>query len=168
MKRIAELHTPPPATNLLPEHRRLLLSHRNISFDAICANSYSALDPHTYTSGQWLRHDKLKRDARYIKFDFDELCKKVIELCNGAASIRSYEKKEGGFNRVFIFTCDNGERIVARLPTRVAGPPRLTISSEVATIKHREFKCPSGQYIVAGLHFRPSSVLYYCANTNDS
>ncbi|KAL8913538.1 MAG: hypothetical protein Q9172_007260 [Xanthocarpia lactea] len=82
----------------------------------------TSLDPHTYTSGRWLRRDKSERDARYIKFDFDELRKKVIELCHGAASIASYEKKEGGFNRIFIFSCDNGQRVVARLPTRVAGP----------------------------------------------
>lgn len=103
---------------------------------------YSALDPHNYTSGRWLRHDKLQRDARYINFDFDKLCKKVIELCHGATSVTSYEKNEGGFNRVFIFTCDNGQRIVARLPTRVAGPPGLTTNSEVATIKYRGYGFP--------------------------
>ena len=106
------------------------------------ANSYSVLDPHTYTNGRWLRRDKLERDARYIKFDFDELRKRVIELCHGAASITNYEKKEGGFNRVFIFTCDNGKRLVARLPTQVAGPCRLTTHSEVATIKYSEYECP--------------------------
>ena len=34
-------------------------------------------------------------------------------------------------------------RIVARLPTSVAGPPRLTTSSEVATINYRGLKMPS-------------------------
>lgn len=94
-----------------------------------------------------LRRDKLERDARYIKFNFDELRKRVIELCYGAASITSYEKKEGGFNRIFIFTCDNGKRIVARLPTRVAGPLKLTTNSKVAIIKHRESERP---FYVAG------------------
>jgi hypothetical protein len=51
-----------------------------------------------------------------------------------------YEKKEGGFNRVFIFTTDNAKRVIARLPSKLAGPPRLTTNSEVATIKYREFK----------------------------
>ncbi|MCJ1382441.1 hypothetical protein MMC17_005554 [Xylographa soralifera] len=101
MKHTAEFHTPQPAIN---------------------PPSEDPLDPHTYTSGRWLRHDKLERDARYIKFDFDELRKRVVELCHGASSITSYEKNEGGFNRVFIFTCDNGKRVIARLPTRVAGP----------------------------------------------
>ena len=98
-----------------------------------------AFDPHSYTTGRWLRNDKEQRQGRYISFDYDRLRKRVIELSPGAKAITRCEKSEGGFNRVFIFTCDNGKRIVARLPTRVAGPARLTTNSEVATIKYREF-----------------------------
>lgn len=101
---------------------------------------YTGLDPHVYTSGRWLRRDKPERDSRYISFDFDALCKRVVELCPGAVSITTYDKKEGGFNRVFIFTTDNAKRVVARLPFTLAGPPKLTTNSEVATIEYREFK----------------------------
>lgn len=106
----------------------------------MCAYTDAGLDPYSYTSGRWLRHDKLERDSRYIGFDFDALRKRVIDLCPGAVSIASCEKKEGGYNRIFIFTCDNTRRVVARLPTPVAGPPRLTTNSEVATITFRKFK----------------------------
>lgn len=34
---------------------------------------------------------------------------------------------------------NDGKRVVARLPTRITGPPRLTTNSEVATIKYCEF-----------------------------
>ena len=105
---------------------------------AIHADMSADLDPYAYTSGRWLRNDKLERDARFIKFNFDALCKRVVELCPGAGSIESCEKKEGGFNRVFVFTCDNARRVVAKLPTMVAGPPRLTTNSEVATITYCE------------------------------
>jgi hypothetical protein len=98
------------------------------------------LDPHSYTSGRWLRRDKLERDSRYISFDFDALCRRVIELCPVAASIARYDKKEGGYNRVLIFTTDNAQRIVARLPFGLAGPARLTTNSEVDTIKYCECK----------------------------
>lgn len=97
-------------------------------------------DPHNYTSGRWLHHDSLQRKARYINFDFDKLCSKVIKLCPGAKSITSYSKIEGGYNRVFIFRTDNAQRIVARLPFAVAGPARLSTSSEVATIKYLQAK----------------------------
>lgn len=101
---------------------------------------YTGLDPHIYTGGRWLRRDKLECDSRYISFDFDALCRRIVELCPGALSLATYNKKEGGFNRVFIFTTDNVKRVAARLPFAPAGPPRLTTNSEVATIKYREFK----------------------------
>lgn len=73
-------------------------------------------DPYLYTSGRWLNRDRLQRDARVVNFNFPALCEKVIALCPGAIEIQSFEKKEGGFNRVFIFQMDNGKRIVARIP----------------------------------------------------
>lgn len=93
---------------------------------------------YTYTSGHWLHRDQEQRDARYIGFDFDQLRKKVIGLYRGANKVTSCHKHEGGFNRVFVFTLDHTQRVVARLPTHIAGPPKLTTSSEVATIEYRE------------------------------
>ncbi|KAG5294078.1 hypothetical protein I7I50_04696 [Histoplasma capsulatum G186AR] len=101
---------------------------------------YEGFDPHTYTGGRWLRHDKLERDSRYIKFNFSALCQRVLELCPGAESITSYQKTEGGFNRVFIFTLSNAKRVVARLPFTLAGPSKLATTSEVATIKYLQAK----------------------------
>ncbi|KAF2806520.1 uncharacterized protein BDZ99DRAFT_501336 [Mytilinidion resinicola] len=106
------------------------------SEQSIASQSLDPLDPHAYTSGRWLRRDTSERESRYITFDFDALCEKVLTCSHGAASIISYEKKEGGFNRVFIFTLDNAKRVVARLPFKLAGPPRLTTTSEVATIRY--------------------------------
>ena len=102
-------------------------------------NVDTGLDPYTYTSGRWLRSDELERESRFIGFDFDALCRRVIELCPDVSFITSYDKKEGGFNRVFIFHTDNAKRIVAKLPFALAGPSRLTTNSEVATIKYRTF-----------------------------
>ena len=106
-----------------------------------CAREDPGLDPYTDTSGRRLRHDKLERDARYLNFDFDALRERVIDLCPGAVCIAAYEKKEEGYNRVFIFTCDNARRIVARLPTSSAKPARLTTNSEVVTIKLGQSSC---------------------------
>ena len=95
-----------------------------------------ALDPYIYTTGRWLKQDVLERESRYIRFDFAALCQKVVKVCRGADRVIRYEKKEGGFNRSFIFIMDSGEQIVARLPTCIAGPPRLTTNSEVATMTY--------------------------------
>jgi hypothetical protein len=98
--------------------------------------NFKAADPYRYTSGRWLNRDKLQREARYLKFDFPALCKKAVNACSGATKVIRYEKKEGGFNRVFILYLDNGERVVARVPFRIAGPRGLITNSEVATMAY--------------------------------
>jgi hypothetical protein len=98
-----------------------------------------ALYPKLYTSGRWLHRDEEQHASRYINFDFQALCEKVLILHPEASHIVSYEKKEGGYNKVFIFLLNNGKRIVARLPTRAAGPRTLTTNSEVATIAYGRF-----------------------------
>ncbi|KAG9244616.1 hypothetical protein BJ878DRAFT_534450 [Calycina marina] len=95
-----------------------------------------ATDPYNYTTGHWLNRDLLQREARYVKFDFPALCKKAVDTCSGATKVIRYKKKEGGFNRVFIPYLDNGERVVARGPFRIAGPRRLVTNSEVATMTY--------------------------------
>lgn len=72
------------------------------------------------------------------KFDFDALCRRVLELTPEADVITACQKIEGGFNRVFIFHLNNAKRIVARLPFTLAGPARLTTASDVATVKYCE------------------------------
>lgn len=42
---------------------------------------------------------------------------------------------EGGFNRTFLITMKDGEEVIARLPYPVAFPSRLTVASEVATLR---------------------------------
>ncbi|KAI9759312.1 MAG: hypothetical protein M4579_002441 [Chaenotheca gracillima] len=93
-------------------------------------------DPYNYTTGRWLHCDKLERESRYINFNFDALCEKVVAFCPGGVSITGCEKKEGGFNRAFIYSLDNGTQAVARLPFPIAGPRRLITNSEVATISY--------------------------------
>lgn len=95
-----------------------------------------ATDPYLYTTGRWLNRDKLQREARYRKFDFPGLCEKAVNTCSGATKVIRYEKKEGGFNRVFILHLDNGERVIARVPFRIAGPRGLITNSEVATMAY--------------------------------
>ncbi|KAL4934101.1 uncharacterized protein BDV17DRAFT_285840 [Aspergillus undulatus] len=98
------------------------------------------LEPCAYTSGRWLRHDRQQIDSRHISLNFDALCQQVIELCPGARSIVGCRKIEGGFNAAFIFTLDNDQKLVAKLPFRPAGPARLTIGSEIATIQYLQEK----------------------------
>jgi hypothetical protein len=54
----------------------------------------------------------------------------------GAREIVACGKIEGGFNRVFVIEFDNGEKLVAKVPMRFAGPAALTTMSEVATMAY--------------------------------
>ncbi|EDN08148.1 predicted protein [Histoplasma mississippiense (nom. inval.)] len=90
--------------------------------------------------GRWLNRDELERNSRQIQFDFTALCDRAIRVCPGATKVVGYEKREGGFNRVFIFAMDNGSCVVARLPTSIAGAPKLTTNSEVATMTYLKTK----------------------------
>ncbi|KAF2272072.1 uncharacterized protein EI97DRAFT_496856 [Westerdykella ornata] len=101
-------------------------------------------DIFNYTSGRWLRQDGQERLSRAITFDFETLCGRLQAVCPGARSVKSFEKKEGGFNRIFIFTMENSRQIVVKLPYTLAGPSGRNIRSEVATIKYlqRHTKIP--------------------------
>ncbi|RAK97240.1 uncharacterized protein BO80DRAFT_415183 [Aspergillus ibericus CBS 121593] len=113
----------------------------NLRAGGVATNSTPVgFDPYTYTDGRWLHRDALQRESRRIVFNFPALCERVISLCPGATEIVNCEKKDGGFNRVFLFTVDTGCRVVARLPTSIAGPPRLTTNSEVATMIYLQSK----------------------------
>jgi hypothetical protein len=93
-------------------------------------------DFHNYTRGRWLINDALERQARYLSFNHKELCTIVLSKSPGANCIISTERKDGSNSRILIFSLDNGKNVVAKLPTYVAGPKRLTSSSEVATMEY--------------------------------
>ncbi|PCG97968.1 Hypothetical protein PENO1_022810 [Penicillium occitanis (nom. inval.)] len=101
--------------------------------------SSGEFDPHHYTSGRWLRNDQKEREMRYIEFDFDALCVRILALCPGAGSISDCEKIEGGFNRVFIFTLDNSQRIVARQPFTLAGPSHIIMEHAEGVQLHKKW-----------------------------
>lgn len=52
-------------------------------------------------------------------------------------AVRSWQKKEGGFNRIFIMNLDSGSKLVAKIPHPGVGlPQRRATASEVATIAY--------------------------------
>ncbi|KAF2221656.1 kinase-like domain-containing protein [Elsinoe ampelina] len=98
---------------------------------------HQAHDPYHYSCGRWLRDDTARRQARHMKFNFQLLCDRVVKLSPGATAVKSWHKKEGGFNRVFIMDLDSGARLVARVPYPDVGLPQtLSTASEVATIAY--------------------------------
>ncbi|OBT97161.2 hypothetical protein VE01_04869 [Pseudogymnoascus verrucosus] len=43
---------------------------------------------------------------------------------------------EGGFSKAFLMKRENGTEVIAKLPCRNAGPPKLTTASEVAVLQY--------------------------------
>lgn len=93
-----------------------MVSPMNDNMSIIDNNRTLGFDAHSYTSGRWLWNDKHQRQMRRIDLNFDKLCQRIVDLFNGTKSVKDYEKKVGGFNRVFICIMDDSLRIVARLP----------------------------------------------------
>src|SRR3954447_7668020 len=48
--------------------------------------------------------------------------------------IRIIKLVDGGFNKIFLLTMDDGYEVIARIPTPIAGPPHYMTASEVATM----------------------------------
>ncbi|SMQ47571.1 unnamed protein product [Zymoseptoria tritici ST99CH_3D7] len=97
-------------------------------------------DPYSYSRGRWLDQNEQRQKARRIEFSFDALLDVAVNCSKSAREVVACEKREGGFNRVFIVELDNGEKVVAKVPMRFAGPPALTTMSEVATLRYVKSK----------------------------
>ena len=60
----------------------------------------------------------------------------AVKHSEGAREVVACEKREGGFNRIFIIEFDNGAKVAAKVPMPHAGPNALMTMSEVATLKY--------------------------------
>jgi len=96
-----------------------------------------AFDPQAYTDGRWLHRNDERQEARRLQFNFDALLDVAIDRSPGATRVVSCEKQggRGSLNHGFAIRLDNGKCVIARLPTKMAGLPRTTVSSEVATLQ---------------------------------
>ncbi len=87
-----------------------------------------------YTSGRWLWNEEEQLSARFRRFNVEQL-KQTAARSVGAKSCTSIEKiGQGGYNKVFRLTTDDGRAVIARIPNPNAGPAFLTTASEVATM----------------------------------
>ena len=123
----------------IPRHVKLLLhvpcyqAYTSIRAISTSPDSYSH-DFFHYTSGRWLWDEEKQFQARYKPFNISKL-QNVAVTSIGAQACQSMVKLgEGGFNKVFRLTMDNGSIVIARIPNPDAGNPGKTIASEVATM----------------------------------
>lgn len=87
-----------------------------------------------YTSGRWLWDEEQQLLDRYIVFDAGELQRVAARSVEANACLDMKKCGEGGYNKVFRLTMDNGMVVIARIPNPNAGPAGYTTASEVATM----------------------------------
>jgi hypothetical protein len=115
------------------------LQRRPFSTNGTFPNIPSQLDAPqefcNYTSGRWIYNEREQLKARRIIFSVEGLKSAAAKALGVPNSFDMTKLGEGLFNRAFLLSNSDGPDVVARLPTSVAGPKRLTTASEVATIK---------------------------------
>lgn len=88
----------------------------------------------TYTSGRYLYNEKLRLAERCVRFNVPAL-NHIAANSVGRRSVTGIQKlAEGGFNRVFLLTMDDGFEVIPKLPYSPTAPTSLCTESEVATL----------------------------------
>ncbi|KAI7251765.1 Uracil-regulated protein, partial [Hortaea werneckii] len=91
-------------------------------------------DFYLYTSGRWLWDEESRLQERYKEFNVPGLKSLAAKACGAQSCISMVKLAEGGFNKVFRLDMDNGEVVMARMPTPIVGPISKVLASEVATM----------------------------------
>ena len=87
-----------------------------------------------YTSGRWLWDEEQQLLDRYKVFNVEELQRVAAASVEAHACLDIQKHGEGGYNKVFRLTMDNGMVVIARIPNPNARPAGYMTASEVATM----------------------------------
>lgn len=92
------------------------------------------------TSGRWLWAEEARLRERYKKFNVPGLEQIAAEASGAQTCVSITKLAEGGFNKVFQLSMDNGSVVIARIPNPNVGPASKVIASEVATMDFVSFR----------------------------
>lgn len=100
---------------------------------------YSSIDNNlfSYTSGRYLFNESLRRQERHVPFaveSFKELAAQGVESGHHGKVTKMAKFAEGGFNRVFLLTMEDGFEAIAKIPYKIALPRYYATASEAATL----------------------------------
>ncbi|EGE01928.1 phosphotransferase enzyme family protein [Trichophyton equinum CBS 127.97] len=87
----------------------------------------------TYTSRRFLYNEQRRLEERRVSVNVAAL-KDTAEKYVGHGKIACLQKLvEGGFNRIFLLTSEDGFQTIAKIPYTITVPKKYTTASEVAT-----------------------------------
>ena len=124
--------TPPKA------HRQALQTSRHLRDMSSASTTKQVWDEDLfrYTSGRWIYNEAKRLEERRLDFNVPALIEAATASVNRPQEqFQSIRKlAEGGFNRVFELTMQDGLKLIARVPYPVTQPKILATASEVATM----------------------------------
>ncbi|KDQ10628.1 hypothetical protein BOTBODRAFT_163507, partial [Botryobasidium botryosum FD-172 SS1] len=88
-----------------------------------------------YTSGRWLYGEKRRLQERYLEFDVSALKRIAAEAVDRETCVRMEKIAEGGYNRIFCLTMEDGFEVIARFPYPSTVPAFYATASEIATLR---------------------------------
>lgn len=121
------LHIPRSMGSITFRQRSELLT---ISGQPICREK-----PFEYSNGRFLINEADALARRYLAFNIDELCS-IASTVGSKSRVHEVEKMEGGFSKALLMGKMDGTEVVAKLPFRIAGPPKYTTAAEVAVLQY--------------------------------
>ncbi|KAK3710721.1 Phosphotransferase enzyme [Vermiconidia calcicola] len=91
-------------------------------------------DYYRFTGGRWLWAEEARLLERYKKFSVPGLKHLAAEAVGARSCVSIFKLAEGGFNKIFRLSMDNGSVVIARIPNPNVGPAFKVMASEVATM----------------------------------
>lgn len=79
-------------------------------------------------------NERKRMAERYVRFNVPELMHIAAIAVGRHRCVDIVKVTEGGFNKIFLLTMDDGYEVIARIPMPIAGPPHYMTASEVATM----------------------------------
>lgn len=89
---------------------------------------------HRFTSGRWLWGERQQFAARYVTFNLSGLLSVAATAVGSNSCAQILKISEGQYNKVFLLTMNDGQKVIAKLPNPNAGRRHFTTASEVATM----------------------------------
>jgi hypothetical protein len=108
----------------------------SIGLHCLIGDPISEEELYRYTNGHFLINEEHQYRQRYVKFHISRLCDAAAVVGGTKSPIVAIEKVEGGFCKALLMRKEDGSEIVAKLPSKLAGPPKFSTASEVAILKY--------------------------------
>lgn len=72
-----------------------------------------------YTASKWMLNEEHYLKQRYVKFNVDSSCRQAASLFGNDTKCVHIAKQEGNFNKAYALTMDDGNEVIAKIPSPI-------------------------------------------------